>query len=244
MSYAKQEIKEQITSALTTPEKIYNNKWVNRKGRTSDSKELYSEVIAEELLFNLHKLREIPVVHREETYSPENHSKIIIDLKYSNKNEEIFAKRLVGLELDKLGAIKNYQIPLKDKNSDKTGKIDLLSFNEKAKTLYIIKLKYKENEESLLRAILESYTYFKTVDQEKLIKDQKKLIEDIHNDEFLKELSDYNSDDIKVKPAVLVVPECSACEELNEIKNENRPKLEALAKALEVDCFILGIDVH
>lgn len=117
-------------------------------------------------MLNLKEFGKISIVTRSATYSRENHCNINIDLCKSNRNEEIFAKRITGLTLPELGLILDYQIPLKDTLADKgLGKIDLISFNENTKTLFLIELKYEGNDETLLRASLESYTYFKLVDK-------------------------------------------------------------------------------
>lgn len=133
---------------------------MNWTGTTKDTDELYSEILANELLRNLKEFDKISTVTRTETYCRENHCNIEIDICKSNRDEENFAKRITGLTLEGLGLIKDFQIPLKDTRADKgLGKIDLISFNEETKTLYLIELKYKENKETLLRASLESYTY-------------------------------------------------------------------------------------
>ena len=63
---------------------------------------------------------------------------------------------------------KDYQIPLNDERKDKLGDVDLVSYNEKTKTLFLIELKYKRNKETLLRASLEIFTYYKSADIDKL----------------------------------------------------------------------------
>lgn len=75
-----------------------------------------------------------------------------------------------------LGKVLDYQIPLKDKQDDKACKMDLMSFKEDENTLYILELKVPkkntgEETETLLRSVLEIYTYSKQVDQEKLLND-------------------------------------------------------------------------
>ncbi|WP_051200666.1 hypothetical protein [Butyrivibrio sp. XPD2002] len=69
---------------------------------------------------------------------------------------------------DGIGKIIDYQTPLKDKQISKAGKIDLLSVNEDI--MYILELKKPDNRETMLRCILECYTYYKIVDQNNLKK--------------------------------------------------------------------------
>lgn len=234
MKYCKQETIDELKNELSSIEYLYKSKCINWTGKTKDTDEYYSEIIANELLRKLEEFDKIPPVTRTGTYCRENHKNIEIDLE-SNKKEEIFAKRIAYLNLGELGEIIDYQIPLKDTQADKgLGKIDLISYNDETKTLYLIELKYEGNKETLLRAILESYTYFKIVDKTKLINDcftnQKFILNKVYNS--------INPEDIKVKPAVLVVPKCNAYDELINIDNEH-PKMKALSLALEIKFYTL-----
>ena len=74
-----------------------------------------------------------------------------------------------GLRYDFIGDIIDYQTPLKNKRSDTAGKIDLLSYD--GSTAYILELKKPDSDESMLRCVLEGYTYMQTVDKAKLIDD-------------------------------------------------------------------------
>ena len=176
----------------------------------------------------------ISTVTRNETYCRENHGNIEIDLGNSNRDEENFAKRITGLTLEGLGLIKDFQIPLKDTRTDKgLGKIDLISFNEETKTLYLIELKYEGNRETLLKASLESFTYYKIVDKIKLINDyfnnHKFILNQVYNH--------IDPNEINVMPAILVVPKCIAYDELEDVELGERPKLKALALALDIKFF-------
>ena len=78
-----------------------------------------------------------------------------------------------GKVFDIIGKIIDYQTPLKNVQTDKAGKIDLLAYNEKEnpKTLRILELKKIDSKETMLRCVLEAYTYLKIVDKAKLLKD-------------------------------------------------------------------------
>lgn len=76
-----------------------------------------------------------------------------------------------GKVFDVIGKIIDYQTPLKDIQTDKAGKIDLLAYNENEKTLRILELKKLDSKETMLRCVLEAYTYLKIVDKAKLLKD-------------------------------------------------------------------------
>jgi hypothetical protein len=224
MKKTRKEIINELKKELCNIENLYKSKCINWTGATSDTKELYTEIIANELLREIKEFDRIPTTTRTGTYCRVNHCNIEIDICKSNRDEENFAKRLTGLTLENLGLIKDFQIPLKDTRAHKgLGKIDLISFNEATKTLYLIELKYERNKETLLRASLESYTYYKIVDKDKLI-----------NDCFNNQISPGG---INVKPAVLVVPKCNSYNELEDVKSGKRPKLKALALALDIKYF-------
>ncbi len=65
-----------------------------------------------------------------------------------------------------LGKIIDYEIPLKEKMSDKLGKIDIISVDSNGQSVRLIelKIKNKNGDETLLRALLEIYTYYKLID--------------------------------------------------------------------------------
>ena len=216
---------------LAKIENLYKADCINWAGRTNDTHEFYTEVIAQELLKedNVKEFEKIEHVTRTSSYCRDTHSKIEIDLANSNRSEENFAKRITGLKLQHLGLIKDFQIPLKDTLLGDTGlgKIDLISFNKDVNTLFLIELKYIDNRDTLLRALLESYTYYKIVDQTKLKDDYK-----------------FSSKEIITKPAVLLVPGCTAHTELKEMEKSKRPMLKDLTLALDVKIFTLELSVY
>ena len=66
-----------------------------------------------------------------------------------------------------IGNIIDYQTPLKNKRTDIAGKIDLLSYD--GNCLRVLELKKPFSDETMLRCVLEGYTYLKTVDAAKLL---------------------------------------------------------------------------
>ena len=71
--------------------------------------------------------------------------------------------------LSDVGRVIDYQTPLKNRRSDKAGKIDLLSYD--GISVRILELKEPDSDETMLRCVLEGYTYMKTVDGKRLIND-------------------------------------------------------------------------
>ena len=172
--YSKNEILEEIQDMGN----FYKRKVVNYRGTTSDSKEYYTEVVAEWILKNIYLFDHIKPITREKSYKVDSH-----DGKNknndSNREEEKIAMKLFDLSQNQgkvfeiIGKIIDYQTPLKDIQTDKAGKIDLLAYNEKEnpKTLRILELKKLDSKETMLRCVLEAYTYLKIVDKAKLLKD-------------------------------------------------------------------------
>lgn len=170
--YSKNEILEEIQDMGN----FYKRKVVNYRGTTSDSKEYYTEVVAEWILKNIYLFDYIKPITREKSYKVDSHDGKNKD-NDSNREEEKIAMKLFvlsqnqGKVFDVIGKIIDYQTPLKDIQTDKAGKIDLLAYNENEKTLRILELKRPDSKETMLRCVLEAYTYLKVVDKTKLLKD-------------------------------------------------------------------------
>ena len=170
--YSKNEILEEIQDMGN----FYKRKVVNYRGTTSDSKEYYTEVVAEWILKNIYLFDYIKPITREKSYKVDTHDGIIKN-KGSKREEEKIAMKLFDLSQNQgkvfeiIGKIIDYQTPLKDIQTDKAGKIDLLAYNEEEKILRILELKRPDSKETMLRCVLEAYTYLKVVDKAKLLKD-------------------------------------------------------------------------
>lgn len=169
-SYSEQFVLSALLEKSENMQDFYKQGFVNYKGKTNDTKKFYTEVIAEWLLDKrLDLLEKIPTITRENTYKIPSHNGIQSN-GTSNRREEIIAKEMfLQKELAILGNVLDYQTPLKNKRSDCSGKIDLLSYD--GKTLRLLELKEPENTETMLRCVLEGYTYLKIVDTKKLLKD-------------------------------------------------------------------------
>ena len=171
-TYSKNEILEEIQDMVN----FYKRKVVNYRGKTSDSKDYYTEVVAEWILKNIYLFDYIKPITREKSYKVDSHDGIIKN-EESKREEEKIAMKLFDLSqnqrkvFDVIGKIIDYQTPLKDVQTDKAGKIDLLAYNKKEKILRILELKRPGSKETMLRCVLEAYTYSKVVDKAKLLKD-------------------------------------------------------------------------
>ena len=178
-TYSKDEIIKKLEVAKSEMWKFYSQDFVNYRGKTSDKeRDYYTEIIAEWLLDNIELFNDIKMISRENSYKVDSHDGKIKNEK-SEREEEIIAMKLFdfsqnqGKVFDIIGKIIDYQTPLKNVQTDKAGKIDLLAYNEKEnpKTLRILELKKLDSKETMLRCVLEAYTYLKIVDKAKLLKD-------------------------------------------------------------------------
>ena len=216
MKYSKEEIIKKAENVLEIA-RFYQEDFVNYSGETTTG-ERYSEILSEYLLTNCSRLDSIPLIERKKSYKVETHtgkSTTGRSKENSNRNEEHIALEMFNKTFNLIGKVLDYQVPLKDKNSDKAGKIDLLSFHNN--TLYMLELKRPnpKRPETLLRCVLEIYTYWKTVAQQKLI-------------------SDFGYKDISVRKGILIWEDCQAYKDFFEL-----PKTKKLTELLDVDVFVL-----
>ena len=210
MGYTRNEIIVMAQEASKDISTFYKSNFINYRGITSDTHEYCTEVVAEWLLLNINVLDGIKPIPREASYYTQSHDGIP-DKPDSNRTEELIAMKMFRQgDIVGLGRVFDYQTPLKNKRSDKAGKIDLLSFENK--TLHILELKEPESTESMLRCVLEGYTYLKTVCHSKL-------------------LDSFNlSKDTVIKTNPLVALDGY---QHNEMK-EGRPKLHKLMEILDI----------
>lgn len=176
IKFSKNEILEMIENAKFDIRSFYKQDFVNYAGKTKDSKEYYTEIIAEWLLSHVDLFNKIKLINREGSYRIESYDGKIINQE-SNRAEEKIAMKLFdysqnkGEIFDKFGKIIDYQTPLKNIQTDDAGKIDLLAYNEDTDTLRILELKKSDSKETMLKCLLEVYTYLKIVNKVKLLKD-------------------------------------------------------------------------
>ena len=174
--YSKEEIIKKLEIAKSEMGQFYSEDFLNYISETSDKEGDYTEIIAGWLLDNIELFNEIKLITREKSYKVKTHDGIIKN-EESKREEEKIAMKLFdssknrGKVFDIIGKIIDYQTPLKNVRGDKAGKIDLLAYNENEKTLRILELKRADSKETMLRCVLEAYTYLKIADKAKLLKD-------------------------------------------------------------------------
>ena len=176
--YSKEEIIKKLEASKSEMGQFYSEDFLNYISETSDKERDYTEIIAGWLLDNIELFNEIKLITREKSYKVKTHDGIIKN-EESKREEEKIAMKIFDLSqnqgkvFDIIGKIIDYQTPLKNVRGDKAGKIDLLAYNENEnpKTLRILELKRPDSKETMLRCVLEAYTYLKVVDKDKLLKD-------------------------------------------------------------------------
>ena len=165
------ELTNTLSKKLTQQELVgdfYKTAILNYRGYVSGEKKvksnLYTERIAQSILeHDLLTAWNCLMPVRKNHFAPE-HDKVCESILSTNRKEEILAKLLYRQgDVAGLGSILDYQTPLKNKKSDSFGKIDLLSYNDMDNLISIVELKYRPSvsDETLLRCILEAYTYYK-----------------------------------------------------------------------------------
>jgi hypothetical protein len=213
MNMTKQELIEKIKN--TRHELLYKATVdnVTKKGgdlisnaQTRDTRETYSNIIAEYLLADTNYLNAIQQVDRLQSYRIKDHSELTKDernfLRKKERGEEWAARSFLWRTFDDdnaFGTFIDYQVPIKGVKADDAGKIDLLSYNKKHNSFYVIEFKREYNTEPLLRAVIQIYTYWKQINREKLSQDYLSLFS-----EKPKLFVDAAPQQADVRPAVLV----------------------------------------
>ena len=174
--YSKEEIIKKLEESKSEMGQFYSENFLNYISETSDKEGDYTEIIAGWLLDNIELFDDIEMISRKSNYKVKTHDGVIKNEGSKREEEKIAMKLFVlsqnqGKVFDVIGKIIDYQTPLKNVRADKAGKIDLLAYNEEEKILRILELKKPDSEETMLRCVLEAYTYLKVVDKDKLLKD-------------------------------------------------------------------------
>lgn len=169
IGYTKSDLLNLIVRASNDMSTFYQQDFVNYRGKTAETGELYTEVIAMWCADNLADFERIPMISRESSYKTPTHDGIP-DNEKSNRDEERIAMAMFrqGM-LPPIGRVIDYQTPLKNRRSDHAGKIDLLAYD--GSVLRILELKKPNSTETMLRCVLEGETYLRTVDRVKLLND-------------------------------------------------------------------------
>ena len=231
MTYTKEETRNSVLACLEKDVKsFYKSTIINRTGRTRDTKEYYTEVIAELLLEKYEYINRIGGNVNIRSSKPFNcgHQGIPnIDRRMEVYGRIKFNEKLLAFALFNsnqeydFGRVFDYEVPLKEKMSDRHGKIDLVAVKGNAIKLIELKVNNSSGKETLLRAILEIITYYKY-----LIASKSNFIFD-----FQKALG--KKPDYDFQPVILAEQDSFCAQQLNEINNY--PRLAELIKKINQD---------
>lgn len=173
MGYKKSDILAMCNKNIKNINTFYKADCINYRGKCSDTGDPFTEVIAEFVLDHLQEFKNnITQITRRSSYKTESHDGI--HNMNTNRAEEHIAVDMFnmckdGSKFDHIGKIIDYQTPLKSSQGDNAGKIDLLAYD--GKVLRILELKKPDTNETMLRCVMEGYTYLKTADCRKLSED-------------------------------------------------------------------------
>ena len=174
MAYTRETILNKCNDAFKNISTFYQADVINYRCTTTDTNEFYNEIVAEFVLNNLDDfVSDIKQINREKSYKTTSHTgkRIPSDRRLEEKIAvEMFNMSRQGKYFDYVGKVIDYQTPLKNVAKDEAGKIDLLAYD--GKTLRILELKKPESDETMLRCVLEGFTYMTTIrDKEKFLID-------------------------------------------------------------------------
>jgi len=169
MSYTPDEIRAEAAQAMQKPQSMYKAAVFNRRGPRNRGERRYTEIAAEYLLAHHDNWKDhIPRVEREGKYRVEHTGEVP-----AGGNPESEKRQAIALFNERreggFGKIIDYQVPLKGKRIDKAGEIDLLAEQGDDLVLLEFKLAKKRGEETLLRAVLEVYTYSRQINAQALL---------------------------------------------------------------------------
>jgi hypothetical protein len=228
---------------VTTLESCFLYKWpdINSRKRTTDTKELYTDVAADALLgphgssyfTDLGKSTRLDYNY--------NHDVVKAWISFNNadstRKEEKFALQMyLASKVNKqpfgvLGHIFDYQVPLNEKKSDGYGKIDLVSENEKE--VWLIELKHCHSTETLLRALLEIESYERILELSKFYTSYP-----VHRDKPIRKaiLIGCNPSDSKPPKNTTIL------DDLMQLKkcSENMKKIQALLDLYKIEVFLIN----
>lgn len=85
--------------------------------------------------------------------------------------EKYIAKFMNQKPYGEIGKIMSIEVPLNQRISDGNGKIDMLGYDSNSHRVSILELKKPTSNESILRCVMEAFTYYRQLDCKKLLED-------------------------------------------------------------------------
>jgi hypothetical protein len=172
IEYPETEIRQRVQDALTQNlHFFYQENFLTYRGKTKDSRQLYIEVVSAELLESYEHMKfigqNIPI-RRTRSFHVDHDGVPNVNARLERFNTLAYSEKLLAIALYNsqtrycFGNIFDYQVPLKESQDDKFGEIDLVA--QKGSSIKLLELKtIGKTEDTLLKAILEIYTYYKLI---------------------------------------------------------------------------------
>ena len=188
----------------------------SRIGKTSDTKEYYTEVVGAFLLENgfIEKDNFTGVKQITKKAPYQAHTKFSPAACYLSLHLE-----------EKFGTIVESEIELGNYPDDKAGVVDLITYKKDTNELYLIEFKPDYSENTLLSAALKIQTHYQTIDKEKLV-----------NDLYSKEDSPISSKNPQIKKVLVLLSGSNAYKEYQE----NRPNITKILNELQI--IVIPVD--
>jgi len=189
ISYTEGKVIELADNALCDDiNMLYTKKLINYQGQTSDTKRYYSDVIAQALLGKYDYLESLGVgvqIRKTKSFNCNHDGCPNIERRLKRYGHIKFSEKLLAIAFYNsnqnfsFGKIFDYQIPLKEKRTDAHGEIDMVALRENSIKLMEMKISGSAYGETLLRALLEIFTYYKFLlnEKNKFIKDFSSIID-------------------------------------------------------------------
>lgn len=172
MGYKECDVMMRLQQAAHDMLQFYKEDFLVYKGKTEDSKRLYNEVAAEYVYDNLTMFNQIKTHTRQSSYLTDVYKHYDINQKNHSTPKQI-ALKLYEQRQFSVGKIVDVQTPLfNDEHDKQLGKIDALLKSEHDE-LFILIIKRRDTQQSLLRFLVEGMMTMRLIDQPKLLADLK-----------------------------------------------------------------------
>ncbi len=222
--YSKDVLREMVDSASKNMSTFYTRPFINYQGYTAECRTLFDCEFISELILPNHKewFNQIRPVNRRHGYFQDSHT---AENRFSSSNRE---EEKIAMfyytncqEGDAIGRIIDYQTPLKGKRSDSVGKVDLLSLDENENVLFL-ELKKPGSKETLLRCVVEAFSYTRFVNRDAFREDFKN-----------KTQCDYN----EIIPCAIFFKDSRPYEDYERVVSGVFPNMKRLIDALGVRLY-------
>ncbi len=224
--YPKTKIENDVMNAHNDMDAMYKQPFINYIGHIKEDEGILdSELISSIFLDHVDEWflgEKIHSVKRLQGYFPPTHDAESRHNTSNREEEKIAMFYYKSFESgyqdpkDEIGTILDYQTPLKEENDDSIGKVDLLSIDND-KNILFLELKKTDSKETLLRCIVESFSYTKFVDRPQFTRD-------------LKEKKNVEFD--KIIPCALFFKDSQPYEDYEHVMDGSCPATKELIKKL------------